>query len=52
MISYLIMLAIIVIAYFAAKTVLRSAKNGGCVGCDGCGGSCGCGQCGVKNVKK
>lgn len=52
MTSYIIILAIVVVAYLAAKTVLRSAKNGGCVGCDGCGGSCGCGQCGVKNVKK
>ncbi|MCQ2373292.1 MAG: hypothetical protein MJ050_04370 [Phascolarctobacterium sp.] len=47
MISYLIILAILVVAYFASKTVLKSVKEGGCVGCSG---NCSCGDCcGKKN---
>lgn len=46
MISFMIILAIAVVAYFAAKSVVGSVKNGGCPGCSGgCGcngGSCGC----------
>lgn len=54
MIKYGIILAIILLAYFASKTVLRSIKNGGCPGCSdncGCGGKCG-GDCHGKDYSK
>ena len=45
MISYMIILAIAVVAYFAAKSVVGSVKNGGCPGCGGCGNNKGCSGC-------
>ncbi len=44
MLQYIILFVLAVGAYFAAKAVLKSAKQGGCVGCSGgcsgCGGAC------------
>ena len=39
MVSFMIILAIAVVAYFAARSVFSSVKNGGCPGCSA---SCGC----------
>ena len=42
MVQGCILLAIVIVAFFASKAILKSMKSGGCVGCsDGCCGSCG-----------
>lgn len=51
MISYMIILAIAVVAYFAAKSVVGSVKNGGCPGCSG-GCSCNSSECGCCGGQK
>lgn len=50
MLQYIILLVLAVGAFFAAKAVLKSAKQGGCVGCSGSCSGCG-GACGLENNK-
>jgi len=55
MVKYIIMLAIALGVYFAAKMVLRSARRGGCVGCSegcSCSGSCGSSNCSCNSDKQ
>ena len=46
--NILVLLVLGVVVFFAARSLMRTFKKGGCAGCSG--GSCGCG-CG-KSEKK
>lgn len=54
-----VLMVVLVMVYFAARSVIRNKKAGTCSGgCAGCGGSCMCGrmiedsQCGVATDKQ
>ena len=50
MLQYIILLVLALGAFFAARAVLKSAKQGGCVGCSGSCSGCS-GACSLENNK-
>jgi len=46
--NLIVIIILAVLVFFAARSIWRSHKSGGCAGCSGCGGgSCaGCSGCG------
>lgn len=49
MINWIIGFIILIAVYFAARSVFKTAKSGGCMGCSSCD-HCGC-NCGTKKDK-
>lgn len=50
MINWIIGFVILVAVYFAFRSVVKSVKNGGCMGCGSCD-HCGC-NCGDEKENK
>lgn len=50
--TVIVLIAVIILAGLALRSIIRSKKNGGgCSGCSGCSAGGGCSHCGTQQIE-